>query len=79
MLRKSLMLAACFCFLAAPLAMAQGSNTTYIDYQGQGLCRAGKNGSGEVLPFANSASQCFQQGGQSWGHPGQAQNNEMTN
>jgi len=82
MLRKTLMIAACFCFLAAPMAMAQSTNAQPAASAGQqatelqGFCHSGRDGGGEIIPFAKSESQCFQQaGGLSWGRPGQADNN----
>ena len=81
MLRKTLMLAACFCFLSAPLAMAAGNQLAPSAGQNPGyaqtheMCYTGLNGSGEVIGWAKDKMQCeLQSTGQSWGNSAGAEN-----
>ena len=83
MLRKSLLLSACFCLLAAPMALAAG-NYDYdrgtqqpafghqsAAYLNGGMCYAGENGRGDVIDWAANELQCrTQTNGQSWGGQG---------
>ena len=75
MLRKTLMIAACFCFLSAPLAMAANNQLAPSAGQNPGysqthqMCYTGLNGSGEVIGWAQSEMQCQTMStGQSWGN-----------
>ncbi len=85
MLHKSLLLAACFCLVSAPMAMAQGTDLNYRrpaavsagqqyhDYN-YGYCYTGKSGSGRVIPEARTENECMQTLGESWGKLGQYNN-----
>lgn len=76
MLRKSLLLTVCLCFLSAPLAMAgenHNPNPAAAAYYAvsiasfPGACTKGSNGSGEVINWAKKEGQCRNSSiGQSW-------------
>ena len=75
MLRKSLLLTACLCILAAPAAFAAGDSNRYQAppagnssiYNQAGACYTGLNGQGEVIDWAKNEMQCrTQTSGRSW-------------
>lgn len=79
MLRKSLFLSLCFCFLLAPMALAGGHKEkarSAGDYTSQtnrqiGLCYRDLNGQGEVISWVKNEQQCVQAtNGLSWGANG---------
>ena len=75
MFRKSLLLTACLCMLAAPMAFAAGdgyrSQTPAAGSSGAylqpGMCYTGQDGRGDVINWAKSETQCrTQTNGGSW-------------
>lgn len=89
MLRKTLLLTACFCILSAPLvhagAFSYDHQSPSAGYYGdsrhqngassEGLCYAGLNGHGEVIKWAYDKNRCQNQSsGQSWAEPGHIEN-----
>ena len=86
MFRKNVfMLAACLCFFAAPVLMAEeyrpysqstaGIPQTAKSYADSGSCYRGLNGTDGAISWVKSESQCRNQSnGQSWVSHGVAQN-----
>lgn len=74
MLHKTLMIATCFCFLCAPMAMAAETAPVAVpagqsagDAPDRGLCYTGHNGTGEIIGWVRDEMQCrTQSSGQSW-------------
>ncbi|UQZ88568.1 hypothetical protein C4J81_04850 [Deltaproteobacteria bacterium Smac51] len=73
MFSKTLIIAAAaFCLFSAPMAMAQYSRPAYSD---SGICYRGLNGTGEVIHWAKTESQCqFNGASGSWVEAGEVKN-----
>ena len=83
MIRKSLLLAACLCLLAAPMAFS--ADNTYRspspaagsagNYNQPGGCYTGSDGRGDVISWAKTELQCrTQSSGHSWVGDGEVRN-----
>ena len=75
MFRKSLLMTACLCMLAAPMAFAADNGYrsqnpavgASADYNQYGVCYTRSGGQGEAINWVKSEFQCrTQSGGQSW-------------